>query len=251
MVEVNISRLAKHYGGRIVLDGLSWQIGKGDKIGLVGANGSGKSTLFRLIAGQEEPDGGSIHRRPELTIGHLAQEPDLDPQRTVLEEVMHAFQELARLEEELRRLERRMVKEGTSLRSYGALLEQFEREGGYAYEAQIRQVLAGLGFGQDDLHRPVAQLSGGESTRACLARLLLEVPDMLLLDEPTNHLDLQAIEWLENRLASWPRSLVVVAHDRYFLDRVMDRIVELDQGSIREYLGNYSDYQVEKSKQST
>jgi len=239
---VTAKDLGKYYGAQDVFWDLSFQIGHRDKIALIGPNGEGKSTLLRIIAGLEEPSAGQVHRKRGLRIGFLPQQAELVGDRTLWQEMERAFAHLQRMEAELRHLEQRMAQKGASLSRYSALLEQFEREGGYAYEARIRQVLAGLGFDEDDFHRPINQLSGGEGTRALLARLLLESPDLLLLDEPTNHLDLQAIEWLETWLSNWPGSLVVVAHDRYFLDRVTDRVWELSFGRLEVYPGNYSAY---------
>jgi len=239
---VTAKGLAKYYGAQDVFWDISLQIGHRDKIALVGPNGEGKSTLLRIIAGLEEPSAGQVHRKRGLRIGFLPQQAELVGEGTLWEEMKQAFAHLQRVEAELRRLERRMAQEGTPLPRYSALLEQFEREGGYAYEAHIRQVLAGLGFSEDDFHRPLNQLSGGEGTRALLATLLLESPGLLLLDEPANHLDLQAIEWLENWLSNWPGSLMVVVHDRYFLDRVVDRVWDLSFGRLEVYPGNYSIY---------
>jgi ATP-binding cassette subfamily F protein 3 len=255
MVEVNVSRLTKHYGGRVVLDGLSWQIGKGDKIGLVGPNGSGKSTLFRLIAGQEELDGGSIHRRPDLTIGHLAQEPDLDPQRTVLEEVMDAFQELARLEEELRRLEALMGRPEVHgdpkrldrvIASHARLLGEYQERGGPSQGSWAEGTLRSLGFSEEDLGLRTDQLSGGQKKLVGLARILVTRPDLLLLDEPDNHLDLDGKAFLEEYIGGYAGTVVIISHDRYLLDVVAQRIVELEGRRLTEYRGNYSAYALEK-----
>lgn len=234
--------LGKYYGAQDVFWDISLRIEDGDKIALTGPNGVGKSTLLRIISELEEPSAGQVHRKRGLRIGFLAQETEPVGQGTLWEEMERAFVHLERLEKELRRLERRMATERAPLRRYSALLEQFERKGGYTYEARIRQVLAGLGFAEGDFHRPLNEFSGGEGTRTRLAHLLLESPDLLLLDEPTNHLDLRAIEWLENWLASWPGSLVVVAHDRYFLDKVVDRVWDLSFGKLEVYPGNYSTY---------
>jgi ATP-binding cassette subfamily F protein 3 len=239
---VTANGLAKYYGAQDIFWDLSLQIGDTDKIALVGPNGEGKSTLLRIISGLEEASAGEIHRKRGLRIGYLPQQAKLGGRRTLWQQMEDTFTRLRRMETELRSLERRMTQQGTPVAGYSSLLERFEREGGYAYEARIRQVLAGLGFQQDDFHRPSCQLSGGESTRAFLARLLLEAPDLLLLDEPTNHLDIQAIEWLENWLSGWPSSLVVVAHDRYFLDRVVGQVWDMSFGGLEAYPGNYSDY---------
>ena len=239
---VTAKGLAKYYGAQDIFWDISLEIGHRDKIALVGPNGEGKSTLLRIIAGLEEPTAGQVHRKRGLRIGFLPQQAELAGERTLWQEMRQAFVHLQRMEAELRRLERRMAREGLPLPRYGALMEQFEREGGYTYEALIRQVLAGLSFSEGDFQRPLSHLSGGECTRALLARLLVDNPDLLLLDEPTNHLDLQAIEWLENWLSNWPGSLVVVAHDRYFLDRVVAGVWDLSLGRLEVYPGNYSIY---------
>jgi len=234
--------LGKYYGAQDVFWDVSLRIEPGDKIALMGPNGAGKSTLLRVISGAEEPSAGRVHRKRGLRIGYLPQEAELVGERTLWEEMRRCFAHLQRLESELRQLERRMATERAPLDRYSALLEQFERQGGYTYETRIRQVLAGLGFTETDFQRPLNEFSGGEGTRARLAQLLLQSPDLLLLDEPTNHLDLHAIEWLESWLATWPGSLVVVAHDRYFLDKVVDRVWDLTFGKLEVYPGNYSTY---------
>lgn len=239
------SRLAKSYGAQDVFWDVSVQIARGDKIGLVGPNGEGKTTLLRILAGLEEPSAGTVHRARGLRVGYLPQIVELDGERTVYEEMLTAFAELRAQEDELRRLEEAMgapARREEAMRRYDDLLTRFELAGGYTYETRIRQVLAGLGFSAEEWAQPLGQLSGGQKTRALLARLILEDPDLLLLDEPTNHLDLSALEWLENHLIQWPGSLVVVAHDRRFLDKVVGRIWDLGFGRLEKYVGNYSRY---------
>lgn len=234
--------LAKYYGAQDVFGDISLQINYGDKIALVGPNGEGKSTLLRIIAGLEEPTAGQIHRKRGLNIGFLPQQSELAGERTLWQEMKQVFSHLQAMEVNLRRLERQMAQEGAPLTRYSALLEEFERQGGYVYNARIHQVLAGLGFKEGSFEQSLNQLSGGESTRALLARLLLKNPDLLLLDEPTNHLDFKAIEWLESWLRDWSGSLIVVAHDRYFLDRVVNQVWDLSFGELEVYRGNYSTY---------
>ncbi|MBC7249233.1 MAG: ABC-F family ATP-binding cassette domain-containing protein [Anaerolineae bacterium] len=237
--------LAKSYGVQDVFRNVSIQIARGDKIGLVGPNGEGKTTLLRILAGLEEPSAGTVHRARGLRVGYLPQIVELDGERTVYDEMLTAFAELRAQEDELRRLEEAMgdpARREEAMRRYDDLLTRFELAGGYTYEARIRQVLAGLGFSAEEWEQPLGQLSGGQKTRALLARLILQDHDLLLLDEPTNHLDLSALEWLENHLIQWPGSLVVVAHDRRFLDKVAGRIWDLDFGRLEEYPGNYSRY---------
>jgi ATP-binding cassette subfamily F protein 3 len=239
------SDLAKSYGAQDVFWDVSLQIGWGDKVALIGPNGHGKSTLLRLLAGLDTPTAGRVHRARGLRIGWLPQHPDLPGEGTLYDEMLTVFADLQAQQAELRELERAMAdparREG-ALARYGQAQTRFEMAGGYTYESRIRRVLGGLGFREEEHQFPILRLSGGQKTRALLARLLLEEPDLLLLDEPTNYLDLDALEWLEGYLIEWLGSLVVVAHDRYFLDKVVSRVWELAFGRLEEYPGNYSRY---------
>jgi ATP-binding cassette subfamily F protein 3 len=242
------TQLAKHYGAQDVFAGVDVALPHGARVALVGPNGAGKSTLLRILLGLEEASAGTVMRARGLTIGYLPQQADtgLDSHiNTLWEEMLVAFAELRAQEVELRRLETQMADPGqrdAALERYAVLLPRFEHAGGYEYELRIRQTLMGLGFEEDELQRPVTQLSGGQKTRALLARLLLEQPKLLALDEPTNHLDIAAIEWLEEALKSWPGSLIIVSHDRYFLDRAATSVWELSTGELTTYNGNYSAY---------
>jgi ATP-binding cassette subfamily F protein 3 len=251
------SYLAKSYGAQDVFGDISFQIPHGSKTALVGPNGSGKTTLLHLIAGLEEPTSGRVHRAKDLRIAYLPQQADralqpiLSDSGTLREVMQGVFSDLRKQATELRRLEEAMADSGTqerALERYGTALEAFELAGGYTYEQRIDQVLSGLGFDREDFHRPVAQLSGGQKTRALLARLLLEEPDLLLLDEPTNHLDLAGIEWLESYLSAWKGAVVVVAHDRAFLDAVVEQVWEMAWGQLEQYRGNYGAYVTQKSE---
>jgi ATP-binding cassette subfamily F protein 3 len=237
--------LAKSYGAQDVFWDVSLQISRGDKVALIGPNGHGKSTLLQLLAGLDTPTAGRVHRARGLRIGWLPQHPGLPGERPLYDEMLAVFADLQAQQAELRELEQAMAdparREG-ALARYGQAQTHFEMAGGYTYESRIRRVLGGLGFREEEHQRPISHLSGGQKTRALLARLLLEEPDLLLLDEPTNYLDLAALEWLEGYLIEWPGSLVVVAHDRYFLDRVVSRVWELAFGQLEEYPGNYSRY---------
>ncbi len=237
--------ISKSYGAQDVFLDVSLQVARGDRIALVGPNGHGKTTLLRILAGLEPPSAGTVSRAKGLTIGYLPQIADLDTTRTVYEEALSAFQPLLEMQEELRRLEARMAdprEREEVMERYGELQARFELLGGYEYPHQTEHVLLGVGFSAEEFSMPLSRLSGGQKTRALLARLLLQQPDLLLLDEPTNHLDLASIEWLEEHLAQWPGTFIVVAHDRYFLDKVATRVWELSFKRVETYRGNYSQY---------
>ncbi len=239
--------LSKYFGAEEVFAGVTLEVHPGDHIALVGANGTGKSTLLRVLIGELEPDGGQVTRARGLRLGYLPQVPDFAPEGTLWQAMSAVFADLIAMGEELRTLEHLMAdadeaKRNTAMQRYGVLLESYEQRGGFSYEARIAQVLGGLGFAPEEFQRPVAQLSGGERTRALLARLLLEEPDLLLLDEPTNHLDIEGIAWLEETLREWRGAFIVVAHDRAFLDGVANRVWELEASHIQVYRGNYSAY---------
>ncbi len=251
MSVLTVSSLAKSYGPNDIFEGVSCGIPHGAKVALVGPNGSGKTTLLRTIAGLEEPTSGTIHQAKALSVAYLPQQADFSGTGTLWDAMLEVFADLRSQASELRCLESRMADSGTCeevLARYGAALEAFELAGGYTYERRIKQVLSGLGFSESDFRCPIVQLSGGQKTRALLARLLLEEPDLLLLDEPTNHLDLAGIEWLEDYLRAWDSAVVVVAHDRAFLDATVERVWELAWGRLEQYRGNYSAYVVQKAE---
>jgi ATP-binding cassette subfamily F protein 3 len=238
-------RIAKSFDPNDIFWDVSCSIARGDRIALVGRNGTGKTTLLRILGGFERPTSGRVHRAKGLSIGYLPQEATLDGDGTLWQEMMTAFEALQSMEGRLRELEMQMADPAqaeTALEAYAPLHERFEHQGGYTYQDRAKHVLMGLGFAPGEHNMPLAYLSGGQKTRALLARLLLESPDLLLLDEPTNHLDLQAIEWLEGYLNSWSGSVVLVAHDRYFMDRVVHKVWEMAFGQLETYSGNYSDY---------
>jgi ATP-binding cassette subfamily F protein 3 len=244
-----VTGLSKHFGAQDIFDGVSLQIAHGERTALVGPNGVGKTTLLRILAGLELMSSGQIHRAKGLRVGYLPQEATLsDGSQTLWELAQSTFAHLHRQAADLRRLEEAMAAATDSaerdqfLARYGQAQDAFERAGGYSYEHRIRQVLGGLGFEKQDYHCPLGQLSGGQQTRAHLASLLLDAPDLLLLDEPTNHLDLAAIEWLENYLQNWQGAIVVTAHDRYFLDKIVTKVWDLRQGRLEGYRGNYTAY---------
>ena len=251
MSVINAFSLALAYGAQDVFSDVTLSIAHGDRIGLVGPNGEGKTSLLRVIAGLQAASAGTVHRGRGLRIGFLPQDPPLAGERTVYEEMLSVFEPLRAQQAELSRLEEEMAdpeRRATALERYSKLQSSFEAAGGYTYELRIQQVLSGLGFQREEQDQPLAHLSGGQRTRALLARLLLEEPDLLLLDEPTNHLDLEALEWLEGTLLKWHGSMVVVAHDRYFLDKVATRIWDLALGRLEAYRGNYSHYASQRTE---
>ncbi|MGH9867312.1 MAG: ABC-F family ATP-binding cassette domain-containing protein [Candidatus Polarisedimenticolia bacterium] len=248
---IRLEGVSRSYGSREVLRELSWFIPASARVGLVGRNGSGKTTLLRLLSKVEEPDAGRIEIAGSVTIGYLPQEGARIASGTVLEALLSAFPEVARLEAEMVRLHDAMAHaEGKRLdeltRQAGDLQHRFEVAGGFTLESEARRILTGLGFAPADAGRPVVELSGGFRMRAALGALLLRAPDLFLLDEPTNHLDLDAVEWLETFLAESPSALVIVSHDRAFLNRLVTSVADLERGRITVYTGNYERYRAEK-----
>ncbi|MEK4356288.1 ABC-F family ATP-binding cassette domain-containing protein [Paenibacillus sp. FSL M7-1455] len=245
------SGIKKLYGVEPVLDGINLQIQERDRVGLVGVNGAGKSTLLQILAGEMSYDGGQIFKAKETTIGYLAQNSGLQSGRTIREEMMNVFAHLIETEKELRQMEEQIAdpalmehpkKYQELLDRYAVRSDWFKDHGGYEMEARIRSVLHGMGFGSFAPDTPISTLSGGQKTRLALARILLQAPDLLMLDEPTNHLDIATLTWLEDYLRSYSGALLVVSHDRYFLDRLVTSIVEIERHQSKRYTGNYSRY---------
>jgi len=249
---IHVEGLSKRYGDRVLLDDVSWHVKKRDRIGLSGPNGAGKTTLLRMLAGFEEPDSGQIRMASDITIGYLPQDGIVHAGRTVYDEVVLAFQELLALKEEQHRIEDQLAHATEDagghekrLERYAEVTERFKHLGGYEIDARVADVLKGLGFSLADQQRKTEEFSGGWQMRIALAKLLLARPNLLLMDEPTNHLDLPARNWLEEYLAEYPGSVVLVSHDRYFLDATVKRITEVGLKTLTDYHGNYSKYLVE------
>lgn len=251
MLVLQANRISKFIGATPILSDISLQIDERDRIGLVGVNGAGKSTLLKILAGEMSHDGGDIYKSKDVRIGYLEQNGMLMSDRTIWEEMRLVFEPLFAAEEELRRLERDMAdpaligdpaKYDAVLKQYANLSDWFRDNGGFAVEAKIKSVLSGMGFGHLPPDTPIRTLSGGQKTRLALARLLLMEPDLLLLDEPTNHLDIQTLTWLETYLRSYAGAIVVVSHDRYFLDALATTIVEIERTKATRYTGNYTKF---------
>ncbi len=246
--------LAKAFGAHDVFTSIDLRIEAGDRIGFVGANGAGKTTVLRILAGVEAQTAGEVARKRGLTVGYLPQDPPPPRDLTLHAAMLEVFAPVLEQAAALRAMEHRLADAAARgagnyeelLADYGHAQTDFEVAGGYDYETRIRQVLGGLGFNEDEHDKQLAHLSGGERTRALLAQLLLQRPDLLLLDEPTNHLDLEAVEWLEDTMLRWPGALVVVAHDRYFLDKVANRVWDMNFGRLEAYRGNYSSFHTQK-----
>src|SRR5579884_2617097 len=247
-----VNNLEKSFGGDTILTGVSFRLAWRQKLGLVGRNGSGKTTLLRLLTGQQTPDKGSISYARGIRAGYLRQEDAVDPNKTVLQEAEAAFAHVLEMERRLREVEHEMAAASTDealeriMEEYGVLHDRFEAMGGYDNLRDIPAVLKKLGFGPSDLHKLCGKLSGGEKTRLAIARLLLSGPDILFLDEPTNHLDIEATEWLEGFLRDFGGALVLVSHDRYFLDRVATTIAEIENTRLTLYHGNFSSFWTQK-----
>src|SRR5919198_2810294 len=246
---ITANSLSKSFGAEDLFANVSFSVAKGARLALVGPNGIGKTTLLRILIGQEEPSSGTVTRAKNLRIGYLPQEADFELQGELWDVCLEPFSDLIRMQDELEKLEVEMSdpsKRDQALVRYGTLQHDFERRGGYTYQNQIKQVLTGLGFDPADFHMSLDHLSGGQRTRAHLARLLLSNPDILLLDEPTNHLDIRAVEWLEGYLSQWDGAAVIVSHDRYFLDHACNALLEMALSGSEYYRGNYTTYLSER-----
>lgn len=247
---ITASKLSKSFGANDIFEGITLSIPRNARIAIVGQNGVGKTTLLRILIGLDFPKSGSIQQTKDLSIGYLPQEATLIKEGTLWSHCLEVFADILLMQEELEKHMAAMSdaeQAEEAISRYGSLEQAFEQRGGYLYEVRIKQTLAGLGFDEVDYYRPITQLSGGQRTRAMLAKLLLESPDVMMLDEPTNHLDIQAVEWLESFFKDWEGALVVVSHDRYFLDQVADTIWEMTP-SLETYNGNYSSYLTQREE---
>ena len=239
--------ISKAYGITEILNNINFHIEAKEKLAIVGINGAGKSTLLKIIMGEEEADEGQIIIGKDITVGYLAQHQDTYYDKTIYEELLSVKQDVIDLQEQIRQLEVDM-KHLTgkdledALERYSRMNHTFEQQDGYAFESMITGILKGLGFLEEDFNRPVSELSGGQKTRVSLGRLLLSRPDIILLDEPTNHLDLNNIRWLEGYLANYDGAVIIVSHDRYFLDKIVTKVVEIENTKGTIYHGNYSYY---------
>ena len=253
MILMTVQGVSKAFGMKSVLKDISLTLQQGARMGLIGVNGSGKSTLFRLIAGQMEPDEGSISLMRGTRVGMLTQEADIQSDLTVREELSRVFEPVREMERRLRALEEEMAQKHEDeaeldrlSREYARLTDRFEDAGGYEWPSRIQGVLAGLGFAKGREDQPASVLSGGEKTRLCLARLLLTQPDLLMLDEPTNHLDLSSIQWLEDTLKKYRGTVLIISHDRYFMNSVCDCMAEISMRRLVQYEGNYDQFTVKR-----
>jgi ATP-binding cassette subfamily F protein 3 len=248
-----LAEVTKAYGAQEVLRGVTFQINPGEHVGLVGRNGAGKTTLLRLITGAETPDNGEIERLRGFRYGALAQHVDFRGGMTVMDSALEVFEKLQSLEAKMRDLEHAMTESSGDdldrvMHEYSEAQQAYEHDGGFSYHARAESVLLGLGFSKDEFGKRAENLSGGEKNRLGLARLLLLEPDILLLDEPTNHLDVEAVEWLEDFLSGYKSAYLIISHDRFFLDHTVNRVLDLENGEVESYRGNYSDYLVEREE---
>lgn len=248
MITLSVNDITKSYGVDTIINNISFAINEGEKVGLVGSNGAGKTTLFKIISGKIEKDNGQIFLGKDITLGYLEQNIKIESELTLLDEALLTFQDLIDLEKELRELEHKIADSAHTqnlekvMEEYSHKSEEFVNKNGYAYNSEAKGILRGLGFSDEDFDKSVTLLSGGEQTRLMLSKLLLKKPDVLMLDEPTNHLDTQAVEWLETYLKNYRGNVVVISHDRYFLDKIVNRIFEIHNKRLTEYGGNYTTY---------
>ena len=253
MIILQANKIERSFAGEVLFDNISLQVDERDRIALVGKNGAGKSTLLKILVGEEEPTSGEINKKRDLSLSYLAQDSRFESSNTIYDEMLHVFDDLRKTEKSLRQMELAMgEKTGADLeklmQDYDRLSEEFRQAGGFTYEAEIRAILNGFKFDESMWQMKIEELSGGQNTRLALAKMLLEKPNLLVLDEPTNHLDIETIAWLENYLVNYSGALLIVSHDRYFLDKVATITLDLTKHSLDRYVGNYSSF-VEQKEQ--
>ena len=247
MIILQANKIERSFAGEVLFDNINLQVDERDRIALVGRNGAGKSTLLKILVGEEEPTSGEINKKKDVSLSYLAQDSRFESENTIYDEMLHVFDDLRRTEKQLRQMELEMgEKSGAELdklmSDYDRLSENFRQAGGFTYEADIRAILNGFKFDETMWQMKIAELSGGQNTRLALAKMLLEKPNLLVLDEPTNHLDIETIAWLENYLVNYSGALIIVSHDRYFLDKVATITLDLTKHSLDRYVGNYSHF---------
>ncbi|MGZ9812812.1 ABC-F family ATP-binding cassette domain-containing protein [Streptococcus sp. V913] len=245
MIILQANKIERSFAGEVLFDNINLQVDERDRIALVGKNGAGKSTLLKILVGEEEPTSGEINKKKDVSLSYLAQDSRFESENTIYDEMLHVFDDLRRTEKQLRQMELEMgEKSGEDLdklmADYDRLSENFRQAGGFTYEADIRAILNGFKFDESMWQMKIDELSGGQNTRLALAKMLLEKPNLLILDEPTNHLDIETIAWLENYLINYSGALIIVSHDRYFLDKVATVTLDLTKHSLDRYVGNYS-----------
>ena len=253
MIILQANKIERSFAGEVLFDNINLQVDERDRIALVGRNGAGKSTLLKILVGEEEPTSGEINKKKDISLSYLAQDSRFESENTIYDEMLHVFDDLRQTEKQLRQMELEMgEKSGAELdklmADYDRLSENFRQAGGFTYEADIRAILNGFKFDESMWQMKIAELSGGQNTRLALAKMLLEKPNLLVLDEPTNHLDIETIAWLENYLVNYSGALIIVSHDRYFLDKVATVTLDLTKHSLDRYVGNYSRF-VEQKEQ--
>ena len=253
MIILQANKIERSFAGEVLFDNINLQVDERDRIALVGKNGAGKSTLLKILVGEEKPTSGEINKKKDISLSYLAQDSRFESQNTIYDEMLHVFDDLRTTERQLRQMELEMgEKTGADLdklmSDYDRLSEEFRQAGGFTYEADIRAILNGFKFDESMWQMKIAELSGGQNTRLALAKMLLEKPNLLVLDEPTNHLDIETIAWLENYLVNYSGALIIVSHDRYFLDKVATITLDLTKHSLDRYVGNYSSF-VEQKEQ--
>ena len=253
MIILQANKIERSFAGDVLFENINLQVDERDRIALVGKNGAGKSTLLKILVGEEEPTSGEINKKKDISLSYLAQDSQFESENTIYDEMLHVFDDLGTTEKQLRQMELEMgEKTGADLdklmSDYDRLSEEFRQAGGFTYEADIRAILNGFKFDESMWQMKIAELSGGQNTRLALAKMLLEKPNLLILDEPTNHLDIETIAWLENYLVNYSGALIIVSHDRYFLDKVATITLDLTKHSLDRYVGNYSSF-VEQKEQ--